>query len=258
MLTTSILLSFMAGFLINGELSSQVKENTATNKTLRPSQQRAIEICFPLEMGNCWVYHGTYQTQDASGIITDTLTWKAEVKEIIDLGEAKLYVITGFPFLLHSYTFGSAGTEKSILDAEYVMVQEGSNKFYQYGAVSDQILNSIKNNDPKDAIEFLHLTGIIDESSVFLNFPLTVGKEFSDWQVCDSRNVTLEDVKGVPHSDTYTVYTIKAQNSWSQSISFDFIPYVGISGFYYNGRGHAGHAGIVEVSLKGRGKQSQQ
>ena len=101
MLTTHILLSFMAGFLINGELSSQVKENTATKKLLRLSEHFAMGSYFPLEKGNYWVYHGTYQTQDSSGIITDTLTWKAEVKDVIDLNRVKLYVIKGFPFLLH-------------------------------------------------------------------------------------------------------------------------------------------------------------
>lgn len=256
MLTTSILLYFMAGFLINGELFSQVKENMTTNKTLRPSEQRAIETCFPLERGNYWVYHGTYQTQDASGIITDTLTWKAEVKEVIDLDEVKLYVIKGFPFLLHSYTFGSAEKENSILNTDYVMIQVGSNRFYQYGYMNKQDLNEIKNSDQYKVIIALYSSGVIDENSVFLYLPLTVGKEFSDWQVSDSSNVTLEDVKGIPHSDTYTVYTIEAQNSWSQSISFDFIPFIGITGFYYNGRGHAGSVGIVEVSV-GRGKQSQ-
>ena len=181
MLTTYILLSFIAGFLINGKLSSQVKENTATKKILRPSQQRTMETCFPLEKGNYWIYHGTYQTQDASGIITDTLTWKAEVKEVIDLNEVKLYVIKGFPFLLHSYTFGSAGTEKSILDAEYVMIQGGSEKFYQYGSVSDHILNVLKNSDHEGAIEFLNLTGMIDENDLFLDFPLINRKEFNNW-----------------------------------------------------------------------------
>lgn len=374
MLTMQILLSFMAGFLINGKLYSQVNENTATKKLLRLSEHFTIadtseisrlleaeadvnaaaddggtslymasreghaeivellleakanvdfptiwgltpymialqkkhteivnllkkagagsgdrtllsfskamyragkkhqedmknqnmESYFPLEKGDCWIYHGIYQTQGPSGIMADTLTWKAKVKEIIDLDYVKLYIIKGFPFLLHAYIFGSAETGKCVLDEEYVVIRVGPDKFHQWGSVSDQELNMIKNSDQEIAIAFLHQSGMIDESNIFLDLPLTIGKEFSNWQVSDSSivsdssMVSLDNIKGISPSDKYMVYNIDAINSGNQDIGFTFVPFVGITGFGYWGRGHAGFADLVEISLKSRRKQSQQ
>jgi len=204
---------------------------------------------FPLSEGNHWIYHGIYRTNCASGICTDTLTWKMEVREVIRLSTITVYIIKGFPFLLKGYILDSSGSEKNILNEEYIVVQVGSDTFYQCGIANDDDVNKIKNSEEEDAIEFMVLSGIINEQYTFLDLPLTDGKQFSSWEVIDSSNVSLNEVKGLSESDTYVEYTVGVQNSFSEDISFDFVPQVGITEFYFGGHGHQGDVQLVEMSL---------
>jgi len=210
---------------------------------------------FPLSEGNYWIYHGTYRTNCASGICTDTLTWKMEVKEVIRLRTITVYIIKGFPFLLKGYILGSEGSEDTILDEEYLVVQVGSDTFYQCGIAHDDDVSKIKNSKEEDAIEFMVLSGIINEQYIFLDSPLTEGKQFSSWGVIDSSRVTLKDIKGMFQSNTYVEYIVDVQNSYSEDIFFNFVPQVGITEFYFGGHGHEGDIQLVEISLNKRVKK---
>lgn len=110
-------------------------------------------------------------------------------------------------------------------------------------------MNKIKNSAVEDAIEFMVLSGIINEQYIFLESPLKERKQFSSWEVIDSGKITLKNVKGVSQSDTYVEYTVGVQNSYSEDISFDFVPQVGITEFYFGGHGHEGDVQLVEMSL---------
>lgn len=215
-------------------------------------QNRDENICFyPMEEGNYWVYQGIYETMWEK----DTLKWKAEVTEVIELDSIRLSIIKGFPFLLKGYTIGMKDDEKNILNEKYLIIQVGQDKYFQSGMYDEQDLNEIKNSGKEEAIRYLYLSGLLDENFPLLERPLTIDKTFSYWWVADTVKDRLEHIKGLTSSGKFIEYTVEAQESFEEDIWFNFVPGIGITSFYFSGRGHRGDVDMVEISLKGSAKE---
>ena len=221
---------------------SPIKQ-TSTIPNAQPAVYPLLSISeyFPLKDGAYWIYKGNvrWTIVDPSEVAEKEITWKMEVKRVIQRNNIFGYEMLGAPWDLAWY---EEGKEPS----EYGIVQAGGN-FYQTSI--DTVRRLTDDND--------FLVGLVNEYDIFLDVPLIQGKKFCDtdsltnpddmycWVVGDPIQKNTADIKGLTSSDAIFEFPIYNGTNPDHSIMY-YIPGVGISGYEYH---HHGTASDVEVRL---------
>jgi hypothetical protein len=137
----------------------------------RPSAEHP----FPMSPGTCWVYRGTVLwTHDTNQSSETRVTWKAEIKRVIQRGESTAAVISGFPSDLN-WTDGHPTPSDSLL-------VEASGKFYFISA--DRFQDAVKRLEQP----FGTLDGFLTDNDLILEWPLNRGQKY-----CDSDSLARQD-----------------------------------------------------------------
>lgn len=204
-----------------------------------PSAQTAsANNAFPLAQGATWKYEAKVK-YDASGkTLEKTLPWTVTVKDVIDRGAVRAYVMNGALGDLAFYTEGKK-------PSEYLLVEIVPNRFY-----ASSIDNLKKFQDPADL-----LAGVVSDEDVVLDLPLVTGKRFcaddfitrSDnaycWIVGDETIANLQ-AKGVPAS-AQIAYPLTYQTN-ADHTTIQFVPGLGIAEYQYE---HFGTPSQVDAKL---------
>jgi len=195
---------------------------------------------YPLQEGAYWVYEGTVKWAkiNSSEVAEKEISWKMEVKQVIQRNGVIGYEMQGAPWDLAWY---EEGKEPS----EYGIIQSGG-KFYQTPIETIQRLT-----DESDV-----LLGLVNEDQIFLEIPLIVGKKFCNtdsiarpdrmycWNVLEEKQVEL-NAKGINTEGAMTEFTIVKFTGPDQTL-FGFVPGVGITRYQYV---HHGTVSEVDVRL---------
>jgi hypothetical protein len=230
-------------------LSSCSTTDTLPKTPVVPSTEHpslSIMEYFPLQEGAYWVYEGTVKWTkiNPSEVAENEITWKMEVKQVIQRNGVIGYEMQGAPWDLAWYEDGKE-------PSEYGIIQTGG-KFYQTPIETIQRLT-----DESDV-----LLGLVNEDQIFLEIPLIAGKKFCNtdsiarpdtmycWNVLEEKQVEL-NVKGIDAEGTITEFTI-ARNTGPDYTLFSFVPRVGISRYQYIHHGTVSEADVrlVEFHLE--------
>ena len=196
---------------------------------------KEFDDSFPLYKGTYWIYRGPVESGEDSKVLKKTVDWKMEVTDTIERPDIKAAVVKGFPRDLWWYS------EKN-RRGDYLIVQVFPARFYL-----------VEDEDVKKALDALRdsnniLQGLVQESQLFLQFPLTKGQRFGEtelitridgfysWVVGEERKIRLEGVNGVPNGRDWTVHTV-TQFTLGSHEEFDFVDGIGITRYmgHHNG-----------------------
>jgi len=230
---------FVSALLLSCSPTKQPSIETSAQPALYPSL--SIQDYFPLKEGAYWIYKGNvrWTVINSSEVAEQEITWKMEVKRVIQRNDIFGYEMLGAPWDLAWY---EQGKEPS----EYGIIQAGGN-FYRTSIEAVRRL--------EDENDFLG--DLVNEYDIFLDVPLISGKKFCDldsltrsdgmycWVVGDAIQGNVKDIKGLASSDALFEFPIYNGTNPDHSI-MHFIPGVGISGYEYH---HHGTVSDVEVRL---------
>lgn len=207
--------------------------------TFAPSQD--ILNYFPLKQGAYWVYQGPikWTEPNSTDIFEDEITWKMEVKRVVERNSVVGYEMVGAPWDLAWY-------EKEKEQSKYGIVQAGG-KYYR--VPYETVIRLFNEED--------NLFGLVDESNLMLDIPLIHGERFCDsvsmtrpdgmycWSVSEGTPYEAQSVAGVTDLEGLWEFTIAQYTMPDYSLIY-FVPTVGISGYRYI---HHGTVSEVDVKL---------
>jgi len=201
----------------------------------------SISAYFPLKRGAYWIYQGNIRWTkiNSSEVGEEEITWKMEVKRVVQQNNIVGYEMLGAPWDLAWYEEGKK-------PSSYGIIQTGG-RFYR--TPTETITRLMSEDDT--------LAGLVSENELFLDIPLIQGKKFCDtwsiarsdnwycWVVSQENQSTMMKIKGVDPSKMLVEYRVVNQTMPDHSI-FSFIPGVGISHYTY---AHHGTVSEVDVQL---------
>src|SRR5579859_2400352 len=90
-----------------------------------PAGRVPTESPFPMSSGTYWVYRGTVRWTHENGdqVSEATITWRTEIRRVIQHGDVHAVVISGFPF-------DSAWSDDQLKISDSLLV-ESKGKFYR-------------------------------------------------------------------------------------------------------------------------------
>lgn len=191
----------------------------------------------PLVESSYWVYRGTVRWTEGGRVEQREMTWRMEVIASIRRGEITGHRMRGHPWDLIFYEAGRK-------PGEYAILQVGR-RFY---ATRADALKRLE--DGADDLE-----GLVDESDLILDFPLTLGKKFGDaemmrradgwycWVVEETRPTSSWNVAGVPRPDRTAVLSHRTNPDHT---IVDFAEGIGIVRYRYV---HHGTVSEVDMTL---------
>ena len=214
-----------------------------------PEREKAPEVKtqdFPLAKGSYWVYKGAAKwTRRGTGeVVENAVTWKMEVTHVIEREHVRAAVLKGHPGDLAWY---EEGKERG----DYLILRVGPGKFYLLeGEEMAKALDGLRREG-----ELLH--GLVRESQLFLDLPLSSDKVFGDaeqitrldrsycWFVDGVEDADLKEVAGLALGVRLKQYRLIYQ-SRPAHVVVRFVPGVGIARFEYV---HHGTVSEVDVRL---------
>jgi hypothetical protein len=200
---------------------------------------------FPFAQGTIWVYQGMAKwTQAKTGeVVESPVTWKMEVTEILEREHVRGAVLKGHPWDLSWY---EEGKERG----DYLMIRVGPGKYYLLnGKEMDKALGALRTEG-----ELLH--GLVGESEIFLDLPLSRDKFFGEadqitrtdrsycWFVDGEEDVALEGVSGIPPTKKVRQYRLRYETRPDHTV-MHFVSGVGITRFEY-----VHHGTVSECDLR--------
>lgn len=217
----------------------------STSPTVQPTSQpldtaRSLAGYFPLAEGAYWVYEGTVKWERDGRIQEATMTWKMEVTEVVDRDQVVGYAMKGHP---HDLAWYQEGRERT----DYAIIRAGATRFYR---TDIETLERLR--DESDA-----LIDLVQESQVFLDIPLVVGKRFCEtyqmtrydggycWVVGQEERVELEGIRGIPSPGAVSKYNVYFFTN-PDHVIVEFVPGIGIVHYIYV---HHGTVSEVDVTL---------
>lgn len=206
-----------------------------------PSQPQNNSDYFPLKKDAYWVYQGMvkWTKSNSTDVAEEEITWKMEVKQVLQRNDIVGYEMLGAPWDLAWYESGKA-------QSQYGIIQVGG-KFYRVSL--EAVLRLMNGADD--------LSGLMNENDIFLDTPLASGKKFcgpayltrSDnmycWNVGEEKPFDPNNIKGIVPSKELWEYPIVNQTMPDVSTMY-FVPGVGISHYFYR---HHGTVSEVDVHL---------
>ena len=165
---------------------------------------------FPLSKGTYWIYQGPtkWTLNNSNKVVEKTLTWKMEVVDTIQKGQYFIAILKGHPSDLAWYEEGKSR-------GDYLLVRKGIGKYYlAFDTLMKAVLDKAETN-PK------LLDDLLDDYSIFINLPLTIGKKYGDpeqvarpdnaycWYVESENKVSLNDIKGLSSNLTGMQYQLR-------------------------------------------------
>ncbi|MBI4674705.1 MAG: hypothetical protein HY741_23925 [Chloroflexi bacterium] len=202
------------------------------------TQTTSINNAYPLAKGVTWKYEAKVK-YDANGkTLEKTLPWTVTVKDVIERGSVRVYVMSG---ALGDLAFYSEGKKPG----DYLLVEIAPNRFYT--ARMDDLK---KFQDPDDI-----LAGVVSDENVVLDLPLVTDKRFcaadyitrSDgaycWIVGDETIANLQ-AKGVP-ANAQVAYPLTYQTNADRT-TIQFVAGLGIAEYHYE---HFGTPAQVDAKL---------
>lgn len=211
---------------LNSCLKAPVKTNTISSSEppVKTSTVSPESLDFPLSKGSYWIYKGTQTNQGEQGIVTEEITWRMEVVEVIQREKITGYLVDGYPvpFMCNEDEYGKS------------LIVQVENIYY----CSDiEMLDSLK--DEKNI-----LVGIISEERILFDFPLFLGKKFCEleqitrtddgycWVVTDDEQVVFDQIQGISPEEERTKYTLYFR-TLPDHLIVDFVPGIGITEVEY-------------------------
>jgi hypothetical protein len=209
-----------------------------------PACRVSTEAPFPMSSGTYWIYRGTVRwTHAGSDQVSDApITWRTEIRRVIQHGDVHGIVISGFPF-----DSAWADDQPKISDS---LLIESKGKFYFIGDEHfQQAVQRLEQSSDS-------LDGLFSDNDLVLEWPLRKGQKYCDadgmarldgrycWVVASSRKVSLSGVAGVEsgeHDEFVLEYGTNPDNT-----QFTFVPEVGITKYEYH---HHGTVADTELRL---------
>jgi hypothetical protein len=201
---------------------------------------------FPMTKGTYWVYTGPtkWTTADTGEVQEQVLTWKMEITDALQRDGIGLAVVKGHPSDLAFYEEGRA-------PGDYLIVSVNDQKYYLLsGERAQAALKRFK--DSNDV-----LVGLVEDSGLWLDLPLTVGKSFGDttqiarpdrmyaWQVGKQGPAQLTGVTGVTPSANAVAFELTL-TTLPENDMVEFVPGLGITRFVYE---HHGTVASTDLKL---------
>jgi hypothetical protein len=198
-------------------------------------RQQPIEHPFPMTPGTFWVYQGTIQFTQSNGQSSETaVTWRTEIKRVIQRGTLSAAVVNNFPPELN-WTDGHPEPADSLLI-------EDSGKFYYIS--SERFQDAVQRLErPSD-----NLDGLRRDDDLILEWPLVPGQKYA----CDARTLARPDnmycwmVSSLGHASLQGVSGISAGERAEYQLTFttnpddtefSFVPWIGITKYAYHHHG---------------------
>jgi hypothetical protein len=192
--------------------------------------KRRLSI-FPLSKGTYWIYQGKTKWSIPNKVIEKNLTWKMEVIDTIEKGQYFIAIMKGHP---HDLAWYQESKERS----DYLIIRKGSNQYYiAFDALMKKILDKAKTNPEL-------LDKLLDDNSLYIDLPLYAGKKYGDpeqlgrpdnyycWFVESEKQISLENIKGLPSNQTVTQYQLRFYTLPDHMV-IKFVKGIGITGYIY-------------------------
>jgi len=206
---------------------------------------------FPIEPGMYWIYEGNvvWPEPGATAVQRRQITWRMEITEVITRVWSTVAVVKGHP---RDLVFFDPKREPRTS----LLVSVNLQKYYLIE--SDRVqaaLNRLK--DPTDL-----LTGLVRESELFLEAPISIGKRFCDtemltrtddqycWWVDEEREPTIKSIPGIQPGWDGPEYTMSFRSP-SSSEFIGFAPGIGITSYDFS---HHGTRSEVQLKLTAFGR----
>ncbi|MCI0477967.1 MAG: hypothetical protein L0Y55_17125, partial [Anaerolineales bacterium] len=185
-----------------------------------------------------WKYEAKVKYEANGKTLEKTLPWTVAVKDVIDRGAVRAYVMNGALTDLAFYT-------EAKKPGDYLLVEIVPNRFYT--ASMDDLK---KFQDPDEILQ-----GVVSDDNVVLDLPLVTGKRFcaaefitrSDgrycWIVGDETIANLA-AKGAP-ANAQVSYPLTYQSIGDRT-TVRFVPGLGIAEYHYS---HSGTTSQVDAKL---------
>ena len=209
-----------------------------------PAGRVSTENPFPMSSGTYWIYRGTVRwTHEGSDQISDApITWRTEIRRVIQHGDVHGIVVGGFPF-------DSAWSDEQPKISDSLLL-ESKGKFYLIGDERfEQAVHRLEQSSDS-------LDGILKDNDLVLEWPLRKGQKYCDadgmarpdghycWVVTSSRKASLSGVAGVESAERDEFVLEYWTNP--DNIRFTFVPEVGITKYEYH---HHGTVADTELQL---------
>ena len=206
---------------------------------------------FPLEPGMYWNYEGNvvWAEPGASAVQRRQITWRMEIVEVITRDWTTVAVLKGHP---RDLVFFDPKREPRTS----LLVSVNLQKYYLLeGDRVQPALNRLK--DPKDL-----LMGLVRESELFLEAPISLGKRFCDtemltrtddqycWWVDEEREPSIKSIPGMQPGWDGPEYTMSFRSPASNQ-SIGFAPGIGITSYDFN---HRATSSDVQLKLTAFGR----
>jgi hypothetical protein len=206
---------------------------------------------FPLEPGRYWDYQGNVVWADpgASAVQRRTVTWRMEIVEVITRDWTTAAVLKGHPRDL--MFFDPKREPRTSL-----LVSVNLQKYYLLeDDRAQEALSRLK--DPQDL-----LMGLLRESELFLEAPVSIGKRFCDtemltrtdtlycWWVDEEREPSIKTIPGMEPGWDGPEYTMSFRSP-SSSEFIGFAPGIGITSYDFS---HHGSPSNVQLKLTAFGR----
>lgn len=193
---------------------------------------------FPLEKGAVWTFEGPVEciSEGSGDVVERVLTWSMEIADTIERQHVLAAVVKGHPLDL---TFCEEGKTQP---GDYLIVRVGEEQYYML--MEERVQDALKRLRDKDDV----LTGLVQDTDLFLDLPLTPGKIFGEafqvtrqdgmyyWTVTAAVPANLEGVKGIVPAADLTQYELYF-NTLSGDQTITFVPGVGFTRYSYTHRG---------------------
>jgi hypothetical protein len=198
---------------------------------------------FPLNPGTSWLYEGTVRltTAGSDSATTATVEWRMEVRRLIQHGNVRAAIISGFLSEL-DWSDGRRQPQDSLL-------VESADRFYR---ITGDLAEPIRRlEQPSD-----DLAGLLQDDNVILQWPLKPHMKFCAaegmarpdnrycWVVAETRASSPLRIKGVPRGK-HTEFVLQYQTN-PDDTEFSFVPDVGITSYSYH---HHGTVADTELKL---------
>jgi hypothetical protein len=204
----------------------------------------STENVFPSSPGTYWVYRGTVRwTHEGSNQVGEApITWRTEIRRVIQHGDVQGIVISGFPF-------DSAWSDDRPKPSDSLLL-ESQGKFYRIA--DDRFQQAVHRIEQSSD----SLDGLFTDDDLVLEWPLRKGQKYCDaegltrldqrycWIVTASQKTPLFGVAGVASSEREQFVLEYWTNP--DNIRFTFVPAVGITKYEYH---HHGTVADTELQL---------
>lgn len=208
------------------------------------SSRAPAENPFPMSPGTYWIYRGTVRwTHENSDQVSEApITWRTEIRRVIQHGDVHGIVISGFPF-------DSAWSDDQPKISDSLLVESKGKFYWITDARFQQAVNRLEQSSDS-------LDGLFTDDDLMLEWPLHEGQKYCDptgmarpdesycWVVTSSQKASLAGVAGVENGERNEFVLEYRTNP--DNTRFTFVPRVGITRYEYH---HHGTVADTELQL---------